>query len=62
MHCDKPTEPVWSNLKRSLANLIKHDISQLTALVKTKLKRMQYRPAILEGFLAKTRLDLAPLQ
>jgi len=62
MHCDKPTEPVWSNLKRSLANLIKHDISQLTALLKTRLKRMQYRPGILEGFLAKTRLDLTPLQ
>ena len=55
-------EPVWSNLKRSLANLIKHDISQLTALLKTRLKRMQYRPGILEGFLAKTRLDLTPLQ
>ena len=40
-----PVEPVWSNLKRSLANLIKHDISQLTALVKTRLRRMQYRRA-----------------
>ena len=57
-----PVEPVWSNLKRSLANLAKHDISQLTALVKTRLRRMQYRPGLLEGFLAKTHLDLAPLQ
>jgi transposase len=57
-----PVEPVWSNLKRSLANLVKHDINQLTALVKTRLQRMQYRPALLEGFLAKTRLDLTPLQ
>ena len=55
-------EPVWSNLKRSLANLVKHDISQLTALVKTRLRRMQYRPGLLEGFLAKTRLDLTTLQ
>jgi hypothetical protein len=62
MHCDKPTEPVWSNLKRSLANLTKHNIGQLTALVKTRLRRMQYRPALLEGFLAKTRLGLTPLQ
>jgi putative transposase len=62
MHYGKPTEAVWSNLKRSLANLIKHDISQLTALVKTTLRRMQYRPGILEGFLAKTRLDLTPLR
>jgi putative transposase len=57
-----PVEPVWSSLKRSLANLTKHDISQLTELVKTRLRRMQYRPGLLEGFLAKTRLDLAPLQ
>ena len=49
-------------MKRSLANLIKHDISQLTALVKTRLRRMQYRPGLLEGFLAKTRLDLTTLQ
>jgi len=53
-----PVEPVWSNLKRSLANLAKHDITQLTVLVKTRLRRMQYRPGLLEGFLAKPGLDL----
>ena len=57
-----PVEPVWSNLKRSLANLTKHNISQLTALVKTRLRRMQYRPGLLEGFLAKPGLDLALLR
>jgi len=57
-----PVEPVWSNLKRSLANLTKHDIHQLTALVKSRLRRMQYQPGMLGGFLAKTHLDLAPLQ
>ena len=56
-----PVEAVWSHLKRSLANLTKHNISQLTALIKTRLRRMQYRPGLLEGFLAKTHLDLAPL-
>jgi hypothetical protein len=55
-----PIEPVWSRLKRSLANLTKHDIAELTALVKTRLKRMQYRPELLAGFLASTRLDLGP--
>jgi transposase len=54
-----PVEPVWSNLKRSLANLTKHDIGQLTALIKTRLRRMQYRPGLLDGFLAKTGLDLS---
>ena len=57
-----PVEAVWSNLKRSLANLTKHNINQLTALVKTRLRQMQYRPGLLEGFLAKPGLDLAPLR
>jgi transposase len=55
-----PVELVWSHLKRSLANLAKRKIAQLTALVKTRLRRMQYRPALLGGFLASTRLDLTP--
>jgi hypothetical protein len=55
-----PVEPVWSHLKRSLANLAKRNLAQLTALVKTRLRRMQYRPALLDGFLASTGLDLAP--
>jgi hypothetical protein len=50
---------VWSHLKRSLANLVKQDIDQLTTLVKTRLNKMQYRPGLLDGFLAKTRLDLS---
>ena len=54
-----PVEPVWSNLKRSLANLVKHDIDQLTALIKTRLRQMQYRPGLLDGFLSKTGLDLS---
>jgi hypothetical protein len=45
-------DPVWSCLKRSLANLAKRNLSQLTALVKTRLKRMQHRPGLLDGFLA----------
>src|SRR6202012_2885932 len=45
-----PVEGVWSVLKRSLANLAKRNISQLTVLVKTRLRRMQYRPGLLDGF------------
>jgi len=55
-----PVEPVWSHLKRSLANLAKRNISQLAVLIKTRLKRMQYRPSLLAGFLASTGLDLTP--
>ena len=53
-----PVELVWSHLKRSLANLAKRNLAQLTALVKTRLRRMQYRPGLLGGFLASTGLDL----
>ncbi|MFE4918376.1 transposase [Streptomyces sp. NPDC056661] len=57
-----PVEAVWSHLKRSLANLAKHGIDQLTTLVKTRLKRMQYRTGLIDGFLTKTGLDFAPPQ
>ncbi len=59
-HDLNPVEPVWSHLKRSLANLATRNLSQLTALVKTRLKPMQYRPGLLGGFLASTRLNLTP--
>jgi transposase len=57
-----PVERIWSVLKRSLANLAKRDLSELTSLVKTRLRLMQYRPGLLTGFLAGTRLDLTSLQ
>jgi transposase len=56
-----PVESAWSLLKRSLANLVKHTLTELTALVKTRLRRMQYRAGLLKSFLRRTRLDLAPL-
>ena len=59
-HEMNPVESVWALLKRSLANLAKRDIRQLTALVRTRLRRMQYRPGLLEGFLAGTGLDFTP--
>jgi DDE superfamily endonuclease len=55
-----PIEPVWAHLKRSLANLTRHTIAELTALVKTRLKRMQHRSALLAGFLASTGLEFGP--
>jgi DDE superfamily endonuclease len=55
-----PVEPVWAHLKRSLANLTKHTLAALTALVKTRLKRMQYRPGLLAGFLTSTGLEFGP--
>ena len=55
-----PVEPVWAHLKRSLANLTKHTIAELTSLVKTRLRRMQYRSGLLAGFLASTGLQFGP--
>jgi DDE superfamily endonuclease len=55
-----PVESVWSHLKRSLANLTKHTIAELTVLVKRRLRRMQYRPGLLIGFLASTGLVFKP--
>jgi DDE superfamily endonuclease len=45
-----PVELVWAHLKRSLANLAESNLAQLTMLVKTRLRRMQYRPSLLDGF------------
>ena len=44
-----PVEPVWSHLKRSLANLAKRNLGQLTALVKTRLKRIRTGPGSSTG-------------
>ena len=55
-----PVELVWSHLKRSLVNMAKRNLAQLTALVKTRLRRIQYRPGMLHAFLASTGLDLTP--
>ena len=55
-----PVERVWAHLKRSLANLTKHSIAELTVLVKTRLRRMQYRSGLLAGFLAGTGLEFGP--
>jgi len=55
-----PVEGVWSHLKRSLANLAKKSLNELLRLIKTRLKRMQYRPELIAGFIAKAGLDAKP--
>jgi hypothetical protein len=35
-------------------------VDQLAAVVKNRLKRIQYRPALISGFLAQTGLTLEP--
>jgi hypothetical protein len=55
-----PTEGVWSHLKRSIGNLAVRGVDQLQAIVKNRLKRIQYRTDLLDGFLAHTGLTLEP--
>ena len=51
-----PAEGVWSLLKRSIANFVAADLSSLTRIVKRKLKKLQYRPELINGCLAETGL------
>ncbi|GAA0698352.1 hypothetical protein GCM10010193_61650 [Kitasatospora atroaurantiaca] len=53
-----PVEWVWAHVKRSLANLAIMALDRLEALVRNRLKRLQYRPDTLDGFIAVTGLTL----
>ncbi|MGX1541133.1 IS630 family transposase [Streptomyces adustus] len=53
-----PVEWVWAHVKRSLANLAVVALDQLEVLVRNRLKRLQYRPRTLDGFIAGTGLTL----
>jgi len=53
-----PTEGVWANMKNGLGNLAAHGIDHLAATVKNRLKRIQYRPDLINGFLTQTGLTL----
>jgi hypothetical protein len=43
-----------------MGNLAPCGTDELAALVRTRLKRMQYRPGLLDGFIAETGLILSP--
>jgi transposase len=54
-----PAEGIWSLLKRGvLANLAVADFRQLVRVVKRGLKKIQYRPHLVNGCLAETGLTL----
>ena len=55
-----PVEGVWANMKNGLGNLAACTADQLAATVRSRLKRIQYRPALIDGFLAQTGLTLGP--
>ncbi|MFJ2189735.1 transposase [Kitasatospora sp. NPDC087861] len=51
-------EYLWAHVKHSLANLATVALDRLEALVRNRLKRLQYRSDILNGFLTGTGLSL----
>jgi hypothetical protein len=51
-----PVEKVWSAMKGSLANLAARTAGELTAAVKNRLKRMQYRTGLIDGYFTGTGL------
>ncbi len=56
-----PVEGAWANMKASLGNLGSCSTPrQLAVIMKNRLKRIQYRPALIDGFLAQTGLSLEP--
>jgi transposase len=52
-----PVEKVWSALKRGLANLPARTAAELGTTVKNRLKRMQYRHGLIDGYLTGTGLS-----
>lgn len=53
-----PAEGVWANMKTSIGNLAVTGIDHLVAIVKNRLRHIQYRPDLLDGFLAETGLSI----
>jgi hypothetical protein len=49
---------VWSLVKRDIGNLAAANLADVTQAVKRRLKRLQYRPDVIDGCLAGTGLAL----
>jgi len=61
MHYGKPTEGIWSVLKRGgLANLAVASFGHLVQVIRHGLKKIQYQPGLIDGCLAGTGLTLEP--
>ncbi|WP_331447372.1 transposase [Streptomyces xanthochromogenes] len=54
-----PQEGIWSLVKRGIGNLAAADLSQITRAVKRRLKMLQYRPEVIDGYLAGAGLSMA---
>ena len=47
-------------MKNGLGNLAVRNVDQLVAIAKDRLDRIQYRPGLIDGFLARAGLTLDP--
>ncbi|MGH3399952.1 MAG: transposase [Streptosporangiaceae bacterium] len=55
-----PAESTWSLLKRAMANFAAPNLDSLVRIIKRKLKKIQYRPHLIDGCLAATGLTIEP--
>jgi hypothetical protein len=55
-----PAEGIWSLLKRSMANFAAANLDGLVRIVKRKLKKIQYRPHLIDGCLTGAGLRIEP--
>ncbi len=46
----------WANFRNGLGNLAVTGLDALNTIIKTRLKRMQYRPDLITGFFNETGL------
>jgi hypothetical protein len=53
-----PAEGIWPLLKRSMINFAAAGLDGLVRIIKRKLKKIRYRPYLIEGCLAATGLKL----
>lgn len=55
-----PAEGIWSLLRRAMANFVATDLGGLVRIVKRKLKKIQFRPHLINGCLTETGLIIEP--
>jgi len=55
-----PLVVIWDNLNTHVSHAMTDLVAARGWLIKTRLRRMQYRPGLLNGFLAGPKLDLTP--
>jgi transposase len=53
-----PQEGIWSLVKRTIGNLAAANLDQLATAVKRSLKKVQYRPHLINGCLTGTGLTM----